>query len=68
MCGNPVDIEDLIGSTFIDLNSDTFGMYVPWDQFINRTAFQWFVQLTAKEVLESNTMIGKHLLVKGETS
>ena len=68
VCGNPVDIEDLIGSTFIDLNSDTFGMYVPWDQFINRTAFQWFVQLTAKEVLESNTMIGKHLLVKGETS
>ena len=67
VCGNPVDIEDLVGSTFIELNSDAFGLYIPWAQFINRTAFQWFVQLTPREVLESDTMVGKHLLIKGET-
>ena len=67
VCGNPVDIEDLVGSTFIELNSVAFGLYIPWAQFINRSAFQWFVQLTPREVLESDTMVGKHLLIKGET-
>ena len=62
-CGNSVDIEQLIGSTYIELHNDAYGLYIPWDQLINRTAFQWFVQLTSKEVLESNTMIGKYLLI-----
>ena len=64
-CGNTVEIEDLLGSTYVELHEDAFGLYIPWDQFINRTAFQWFVALTPREVLESNTLIAKYLLITG---
>jgi len=54
--------EDLIKSTFIDLNDNAFGLYIPWDELINRTALSWFVGLSPQQVLDSNTFIGKQLL------
>lgn len=62
-CGSPIYIEELINSTFIKLNSDTFGLYVPWNDLINRTNLQWFARLSPEQVLESDTVIGKYLLV-----
>ena len=62
-CGNTVEIEELVSSTYIELHADAFGIYIPWDQFITRTAYNWFNALTPREVLESNTIIGKYLLI-----
>ena len=59
----PILIEDLLGSGFINLYDDANGLYIPWNELINRTKFQWFVQLSPQEVLESNTIIGNYLLL-----
>ena len=50
--------EELVGSTIINLDPDAYGLYIPWDQLINRLNLQWFVRLSPEQVLESNTMIG----------
>lgn len=54
--------EELLGSTYIELAKTAYGLYIPWDQLLNRTALQWFVRLSPEEVLDSNTMIGKCIL------
>ena len=61
-CGNPLYVDELVGSTFIKLCPEVFGIYIPWNELINRINLQWFVRLSPQQILESNTMIGKYLL------
>ena len=62
-CGTPIEVEELVGSTFIKLCPKAVGMYIPWNDIINRTSIQWFARLSPKQILESDTVIGKHLLI-----
>ena len=61
--GKPISIEMLIGNNFITLSERVQGLYIPSDEIIRRTAYQWFARLSAKQALESNTTIGKYLLI-----
>ena len=62
-CGAPIHVEELVGSTYIPLHQNAVGLYVPWSQLLNRVALEWFVRLSPPEVLESDTMLGKYLLI-----
>lgn len=64
---NPVTIERLIGNSYIDLCSSAYGLYIPHCEILNRTSFQWFARLSTKQVLESDTNIGKYLLASSES-
>ena len=58
-----IDIENLLGSSYLDLNINCYGLYLPRKEILKRTAYNWFAYLSTKEVLESNTNAGKYLLV-----
>lgn len=58
----PISIERLIGNSFIDLYDNIYGVYIPEDELLKRKQFQWFARLSIKQVLESDTNIGKYLL------
>lgn len=58
----PVILDRLFSNTFIELNKNSFGLYIPHDEILRRTAYQWFARLNPKQVLETNNMIGKYLL------
>ena len=58
----PISIERLIGNSFIDLCDNIYGVYIPDDELLKRKQFQWFARLSIKQVLESDTNIGKYLL------
>ena len=60
---NNIDLARLMGSTYIDLNINAYGLYIPHKDLLKRTAYNWFVYLNTKEVLESNTNVGKYLLI-----
>jgi hypothetical protein len=55
--------EDLLNSSYIEIDKEAYGIYIPWDQLINRKNLEWFVKLTPQEVLNSNTIIAKYLLI-----
>ena len=57
-----IDLANLINSTYLDLDTNTYGLYIPHKELLRRTAYNWFVYLNTKQVLESNTNIGKFLL------
>lgn len=64
--GAPVVIEDLLGEEDVDFAKNAFGIYVPSDQILNRLAYQWFARLSPRQVLTSNTVVGKYLLLSND--
>lgn len=58
-----ITIEDLMGNTFINLPDSCSIVYIPEDELLKRTNYQWFTRLSTSQVLDSNTMIGKLLLI-----
>jgi hypothetical protein len=61
--GTPIVIDDLMGNTYISFIPNLYGVYIPEYKLLNRTKFEWFPRLSQEQVLESNTIIGKLLLV-----
>jgi hypothetical protein len=64
--GRPVVIEELLGEEDVDFAKDVYGIYIPSDQILNRLAFQWFARLSPRQVLTSNTVVGKYLLLSND--
>ena len=61
--GKPVSIEILLSNHFLNLTEQVQGLYIPADEILKRNAYQWFARLSAKQALETNTAIGKYLLI-----
>ena len=61
--GNRVQVEELLSSSYITFDPRTYGILIPSDDILNRTTYQWFTQLSGEEVLTSNTIIGKYILL-----
>ena len=56
-------IDDLLSNNYLDLYKGTYGILIPSDEILKRVSFGWFARLSAKQVLESNTIIGNYLLL-----
>jgi hypothetical protein len=54
-------LEDLMAENYLDLSDDIFGIYIPADEVLSRTKYQWFASLSQEEILESNLIIAKYL-------
>ena len=61
--GRRVQVEELLGSSHIDFTSHVYGILIPSDDILSRTSYQWFARLSGEQVLKSNTIIGKYILV-----
>ena len=61
--GKTVTLDILMSNNFLNLSERVQGLYIPADEILKRTAYQWFARLSAKQALESNTTIGKYLLI-----
>jgi len=57
-----ITLELLLGATIFTLSDYALGLYIPADQILKRTSYQWFARLSPAQVLNSDTMIGKYLL------
>ena len=61
--GNSVMIERLISNNYIDFINCIYGIYIPADDVLTRLKYNWFARLSPEQVLESDTTIGKQLLI-----
>ena len=59
----PVMIDELMCDSFIEFMPTCYGIYIPADEILMRTNFEWFARMNAEQVLSSNTNIGKLLLI-----
>lgn len=58
-----IDLGSLLGSSYLEMDSNAYGLYIPRKDLLKRTAYNWFVYLNVQQVLTSNTNVGKYLLI-----
>ena len=59
-----VTLEDLISSKkFRFLTFNLYGLYIPRNELLSRTNYNWFTYLAVEEVLKSKTNIGKYIIL-----
>jgi hypothetical protein len=56
-------LDDLMSNQYLDLYKGTYGILIPSNELLNRLNFGWFVRMSTKQVLESDTIIGNYLLL-----
>lgn len=56
-------LDDLMSNHYLDLYKGTYGILIPSNELLKRNKFGWFVRMSPKQVLESDTIIGNYLLL-----
>jgi hypothetical protein len=59
----PILIDDLMSNQYLNLYKGTYGILIPANEVLKRHKFEWFARMSAKQVMESNTIIGNYLLL-----
>lgn len=58
-----ITIEDLFSERYLPLSKEAYGIYIPSEEIVKRSNYEWFARLSKKEVLSGNTTIQKHILL-----
>ena len=54
-------LDNLMEEDFLKISSSSVGVYIPGDEILRRTKFQWFAVLPAEELLKTNMIVTKYL-------
>tara|TARA_A100001035_G_C27786188_1_gene504483 strand:- start:2820 stop:3737 length:918 start_codon:yes stop_codon:yes gene_type:complete len=60
---NKITLDKLMGNTYFELIDDVYGLYIPDEDILKRTKYQWFSRLSTEQILLSDTMLGKYFLL-----
>jgi hypothetical protein len=60
--GKPIILDHLMEQQPLDLVPACVGLYIPSDELLNRTKYQWFVALSEDEVLETDNALADMLV------
>jgi hypothetical protein len=63
MDDTPILIDDLLSNDYIDIYSNTYGIYIPANEVLKRRHYEWFARMSPTQVLESPIIISKYLLL-----
>jgi hypothetical protein len=58
----PIVLDDLMEENFLDVLPNIYGVYIPADEILSRTKYQWFAVLSSEEILKTNAIISKYLM------
>jgi hypothetical protein len=57
----PILIEELLGEGFIHLSPNIYGIYIPQEEILKRTKYQWFATISTEQLLNTNILIAKYM-------
>tara|TARA_B100002019_G_scaffold270442_1_gene264032 strand:+ start:122 stop:1162 length:1041 start_codon:yes stop_codon:yes gene_type:complete len=57
----PILLDDLCAESYIDLDSSAYGIYIPADEVLSRTKYQWLANISSEQLLNSELIIAKYL-------
>jgi hypothetical protein len=60
---NPIILDDLMSNNYLDLYKGTNGILIPSNELLNRLNYAWFIRMSPKQVIDSDTIIGNYLLI-----
>lgn len=56
-------LDDLMSNNYLKLCQGTYGILIPAEELLSRVKYGWFIRLSPKQVLNSDTIIGNYLLL-----
>ena len=59
---SPVLIDDLLNQEFIPFFNKMYGIWIPAEQILKRTSYEWFARLSDEQIFESNTILAKQFV------
>ena len=59
----PILIDDLMNATYKPLEVELYGLYIPNDELLSRTKYNWFVKLNRHEIYNANTLASKYFVI-----
>jgi hypothetical protein len=60
--GGQIVLDNLMEEAYLDLDNRTVGIYIPADEVLQRTKYQWFAVLPSEQLLQSKMIISKYIL------
>ena len=57
----PIILDDLMEENYLDVNPKTYGIYIPEEEILKRTKYQWFAVMESQQILETRLIIAKYL-------
>lgn len=66
--GGIMTLEQLLGNSYVDVETDAVGIYIPEKEVMRRSKYQWFARLSTGQALTSDTIIGKYLVIASSVS
>jgi len=61
--GKEVGIDRLMGNTYIDFSPNKYAIYIPGDEILRRTKYEWFARLSQQQLRDCDTIVAKQLLI-----
>jgi hypothetical protein len=59
--GKPILLEDLCEEAYLDLHPHTIGLYIPANEVLKRTKYEWIAVMNVQELLNTNMIVSKYL-------
>lgn len=60
----PIYIDHLISSNYLNIdNSNIYGIWIPAKHILSRTKFQWFARLSEEQIINSNIILCKYIVL-----
>ena len=63
MDDNRILVDDLLSNNYLNIYTQTYGIYIPAYELLQRTNYNWFCRMSERQVMESNTIIGNYILI-----
>ena len=60
--GKPILLEDLMEENYLKLSPNVYGIYIPREEILTRTKYQWFAAMSSQEILKTNAIISKYMI------
>ena len=59
----PILLDNLMGERYISFNNNSYGILIPEKEFLQRTKYEYFPRLSTDELLNSNSLICKYMII-----
>jgi hypothetical protein len=59
----PIVLDHLMSNHYLQLYPGTYGILIPANEVLNRRKYEWFSRMSAKQVMQSDTILGNYLLL-----
>lgn len=60
-CGRPILLDDLMSEHYLDLAEGCVGIWIPDNELLERTKYQWFAVLTEEQIWETDCILAKYM-------